>query len=129
MNTKRWRYLLLFGALQACASVVRAPVDSPSEAARHKAALATVVVFNATTSDLTIAFRSASQSNQEIVIGRVGGGEKRSMAPVPAGEPIILIARTSDRSEFRLAAQSLPLDAEWVWQIPTDTRFQKPAAK
>ena len=129
MKTKRWRNLLLLGAVQACASVVHAPVDSPSEAARHKAALATVNVINATTSDLTIAYRSATQSNQEIVIGRVGGGEKKSMAPVPAGEPIILIARTSDRSEFRLAAQSLPLDAEWVWQIPVDTRFQKQTAK
>ena len=102
------------------------PLDSPSEAARHRAALATLVISNQTAEPLTIAFQSATPPLQEITIGRVAVAEYARMAPVPAGEPIILIARRADGSELRLAARSFPPDAEWTWQIPQDATFTKP---
>ena len=111
----------------ACASRGPAvPMDTPSEAARHRAALATVTVSNATTETLTIAFQSATPPLQEVTIGRIATGGRSSMAPVPAGEPIILIARRSDGRELRLAARSFPPDAEWTWEIPQDATFTNP---
>jgi hypothetical protein len=101
-------------------------MDPPSEAARHRAALATVVISNETGEPLTIAFQSATPPLQEVTIGRVAVGTRARMAPVPAGEPIILIARRLDGSEFRLAARSFPPDAEWTWEIPQEATFTRP---
>lgn len=111
--------------LPACASTPSSqpPEETPSDATRHRAALATVVVTNATFTALTIAFRSATPPVQEIVIGRVDAGGRARLAPVPAGEPIILIARRADGSEFALPPKSLPLDVEWIWEIPQDATF------
>ena len=69
----------------------RVPMDSPSEAARHRAALASILVANRTALDLTIAFRSATPPSQLIIIGRVPAGEVGRTAPVPSGEPIVLV--------------------------------------
>src|SRR5512141_486774 len=89
----RWRKagrMIALSVLAGCALVrTPTPVDSPSEAARHKAALATIVVENGTSSELTIAFHSATPPVQQIVIGSVLPGAQARMAPVPAGEPII----------------------------------------
>jgi hypothetical protein len=76
---------------------------------------------------LTIAFRTATPPVQEIVIGRVEAGQRARMAPVPAGEPIIMLARRADGAEHALAARSFPLDAEWTWDIQPDAMFKTPA--
>ena len=131
--TKAYRWhtrctlLLVTCLLTACASGRRdVPIDAPSEAARHRAALATVVIANATEEPLTIAFQSATPPLQEVTIGRAAVGAHARMAPVPAGEPIILIARRIDGSELRLAARSFPPDAEWTWEISLEATFTKP---
>jgi hypothetical protein len=124
------RTILLWCVLSTgCALAKPTAVDTPSEAARHRAALATIVVNNATTARLTIAFRSATLPVQEVEIGNVAAGERAHLAPVAAGEPIILIARRADGTELALAARSFPLDAEWLWEIPRDAKFERPAAK
>lgn len=120
--------LLLVVLLGGCAlshRQVEAP-ETPAEAARHNAALASVVVQNATTSPLTIAFRNATSPVHEVVIGRAAPGEQARQAPVPAGEPIILIARKADGTEYRLDAKTFAIDAEWVWQIPREATFVAP---
>ena len=127
----RWhiRCTLAFGAalLAACAARSPAvPLDPPSEEARHRAALATLVITNATAEPLTIAFQSATPPLQEVTIGRVADGAQARMAPVPAGEPIILIARRNDGSELKLAARTFQPDAEWTWAIAQDATFTRP---
>lgn len=116
--------------LNACSHIKPpSPLEAPAEAARHRAALATIVVLNETTSDLSIAFRTAPAGVQEVVIGTARVGERSRLAPVPAGEPIILIARKNDGSELALKARSFPLDAEWLWEIPRAASFTTPAGK
>jgi hypothetical protein len=99
---------------------------SSAEAARHRAALASVVVVNETSQPLLIAFRTATPPLQEVGIGRVAASNRASMAPIPAGEPIVLVARREDGAEFQMQAQSFSLDAEFVWVIPKDATFQTP---
>ncbi|MGQ0814766.1 MAG: hypothetical protein ACT4O1_09915 [Gemmatimonadota bacterium] len=120
---------LLLGCmmLSACASVrgTSAP-GAPAEAARHRAALALIAVSNGTTTPLTIAYRSATPPIQEVVIGQVAGGQRLRLAPVPAGEPIVLIARREDGAELSLRPRSFRLDAEWTWEIPHNAIFTMP---
>jgi hypothetical protein len=121
---------LLLLLTQACA-LRRAPaeLEIPEEAARHRAALATVIVSNATTSTLSIVFRAAPTLVQEVMIGTVSPGARVRLAPVPAGEPIVLVARKADGTELALEARSFPLDAEWVWEIAREATFKAPGAK
>jgi hypothetical protein len=60
------------------------------------------------------------------VIGRAAGGARTRLAPVPAGEPIVLIARRQDGLELALAPRMFSLDAEWTWEIPNDANFTRP---
>lgn len=101
-------------------------LDAPSEAARHRAALASITVVNQTAMPLAIAFRTATPPVQEVVIGRAVAGARSRMAPVPAGEPIILIARRNDGAEYQTHARSFALDADFVWDIPKSATFSKP---
>jgi hypothetical protein len=48
------------------------------------------------------------------------------VAPVVAGEPIILVARTSDLRTLELPPRTFEIDAEWVWRIPADAQFREP---
>ena len=99
-------------------------LDAPVEAARHRAALAVLAVSNGTASPVTIAFRTAAPPRQEVVIGRVEAGARAKLAPVPAGEPIVLLARRADGAEFQLPARSFSVDEEWTWEIQQDA-FEK----
>jgi hypothetical protein len=119
--------ILACALLTACSVRNSAPDEPPAEAARHRAALALVSVLNETAGPLIIAFRTATAPVQEVVIGRVDAGQRARMAPVPAGEPIVLLARSTDGGEHALAARSFPLDAEWTWDIQPDATFTKPA--
>ena len=121
------RALLICLVLGGCASA-KTPdaLDMAAEAARHRAALAFLTVANETPVQLTIAFRTAAPPIQEVVIGRVAAGARTRLAPVPAGEPIVLIARLQDGAELTLAPRLFPLDAEWTWEIPNDANFTRP---
>ena len=111
----------------ACAARTSNSVpDTPADAARHNAALALIAVSNNTTTPLTIAFRNATQPVQEVVIGRVAAGERARMAPVPAGEPIALVARRADGAEFTMRPRLFTLDVEWTWEILHNTTFVQP---
>jgi hypothetical protein len=104
------------------------PPEAPAaEAGRHRAALASISVANETSLLLEIAFRTAVPPLQEIVIGRVAPGSKVALAPVPAGEPIIMIARRDDGAEYQSKIQSFPLDGTVVWSIPKNATFVMPA--
>jgi hypothetical protein len=92
----------------------------PDDEARHRAALAQLIVVNRTDAQLTIAYRLAPPQAQEVGLGSVAAGSRVRVAPVPAGEPIVLVARKSDGAEFALAPRSYPLDAEWIWEIPAN---------
>jgi hypothetical protein len=102
----------------------RAPVvEAPSEAARHRAALASVAIVNDSPYALAIAVRTAVPPIQETIIGRVAAQARAPMAPVPAGEPVILVARRDDGAEYQAAVQSFPLDGSVEWRIPKDANF------
>jgi hypothetical protein len=45
------------------------------------------------------------------------------MAPVPAGEPLVLIARTADGAELALPPRTLAIDGSWTWLIERSARF------
>lgn len=118
------RFLLVLAAAAACASSgPGAAPEIPAEAARHSAALATIVVSNATSTPLTIAFRSAAPPAKAVIIGRVDPGESQRMAPVPADEPIIMIARRADGTALALAPRIFQLDTEWTWEISRNATF------
>lgn len=107
----------------ACGFGSAAQPGTPSEAARHRAALASVSVINETALALEIAFRTAVPPIQETVIGRVEANTRAAMAPVPAGEPLIMVARRADGAEYQGKVQSFPLDGVVVWSIPRSATF------
>lgn len=118
------RVIVVCVFLGACASANTPGVlDTPVEAARHRAALAMISVSNQTSTTLAIAFRTAVPPLQEVVIGRVEAGQIARLAPVPAGEPIVLIARRADGAALELAPRLFTLDAEWTWEIADSARF------
>ena len=109
--------------LTGCAARTGPEAGTPSDAARHRAALATMSVVNETSLPLEIAFRTAVPPIQETVIGRVAANGRAAMAPVPAGEPLIMVARRSDGAEYQGKVQSFPLDGAVVWSIPKSATF------
>ncbi|MBI4544925.1 MAG: hypothetical protein HY703_07015 [Gemmatimonadetes bacterium] len=124
LHDSRPLVLLLAAALAACASAgAGGPAGSPGEG---RAALARITVENHTEHRLSIAFRPAAPPGAEVVVGVVEPNATATVAPVPAGEPIILLARSREGGELRLAPRSFDLDAYWVWVIPADARFSIP---
>jgi hypothetical protein len=120
--------ILLFSTLFASCGLLKrsASPPVPEDEARHRAALTQLTVFNHTDQRLTIAFRSAAPPTQEVILGAVSAGLRDRVAPIPAGEPIILFARKADGSQLALAARSYPIDAEWTWEIPATSVFRQP---
>jgi hypothetical protein len=116
--------LLALLALGGCARAVDpGPADPAEEAAGRRAALAAVTVDNRTPHRLAIAFRPAASAGGEVVIGRVEPGDSVRLAPVPAGEPLILLARTPDGATLSLPPRTFALDERWTWRIPPDADF------
>lgn len=81
----------------------------------RRAALARVVVENRTDVRLSIGFRYAEPGN-EVGIGDVSAGARAEMAPVPALEPLVFIAR-GPGFQRQLAPRSLEIDQLWTWII------------
>ena len=115
--------IALISTACARAAIVPAEPGTASEAARHRAALATMSVDNQTDLVLEIAFRTAVPPIQETIIGRVSANARAAMAPVPAGEPLIMVARRADGAEYQGKVQSFPLDGAVVWSIPKSATF------
>jgi hypothetical protein len=100
--------------------------DIPDDETRHRAALTVLTIDNRTDQKLTIGFRSTTPPTQEVVLGTVPAGKVEKVAPIPGGEPVILLARRADGREFTLAPRSYPIDAEWTWEIPLTAMFKQP---
>jgi hypothetical protein len=116
--------LLAVTLAAACATARSAPTPgAPGAPSARRAALARLTVENQTGRRLTIAFRPTSPPENEIVVGDVAPGETSTMAPIPAGEPIVLSARSPEGETLQLAPRSFAVDEEWVWVIPRDARF------
>ena len=99
-------------------------MPSGAEPRAFGAALAHIAVVNHTPHRLTIAFRAAAGPGREVAIGSIDAGARRSLAPVPAGEALILIARAVGVGELVLDPRSFTLDQRWVWEIPADAQFR-----
>ncbi len=124
--SRRLALALLIGAATSCGLRARRSPGA-SDDGRSGAALASITVRNDTSHPLVIAFRSASPPRGEIAVGQVAAGAQAAVAPVPADEPIILIARTPDRAELVLPPRTFDIDAHWLWHIPRDARFRDPS--
>jgi hypothetical protein len=121
--------LLCAIASGGCASTnTSAPIDPGREARRHRAALATIIVENRTSLALFIAFRPAIGPGAEVVIGNVAAHATATIAPIPAGEPILLVARVSTGLQLELPPRSFAVDTTWTWVVPVDARFEQRAA-
>lgn len=118
---------LPFLALGACARARGpGPGDPGQEAQRHRAALAFVTVQNGTARRLQIAFRPAVGPGEDVIVGEVGPDSTASLAPVPAGEPIVLSAIDADSSRLALRPRSFDLNERWTWVIPPAADFLAP---
>lgn len=93
---------------------------------RARAALATLHVHNQTTRHLAILYRHAGRGAGEIGIGDVDAGAVEEMAPMPAGEPLILVARTDSGAELVLPPRTFAIDGTWTWRIEAGSRFIPP---
>jgi hypothetical protein len=113
--------------LAACRATTVTPPAPEPEPARARAALATLHVDNATAVRLLVLYRFANRSAPDVGVGHVEPGTLTELAPVPAGEPLILIARTPSATELRLGPRTFEIDGSWTWQIPRGARFVRPS--
>lgn len=106
--------LLLTGVLGSCAGgSARARGGLAGE---RTAALARVVVDNRTDLRLDVAFRYTVAPGGEVGIGSVAPGARTELAPIPAAEPIVLMARAAGFVRV-LEPRSFTVDELWVWVI------------
>jgi hypothetical protein len=115
-------------AISGCFAGSRTTGPTGAEPRAFGAALAHIAVVNHTPYRLTIAFRAAAGPTREVAIGSIDAGARRSLAPVPAGEALILIARAAGVGELVLDPRSFTLDQRWVWEIPADAQFRSATA-
>ena len=110
-------------ALYACAAAVTPPPAEP-DPERARAALATLIVQNETTRNLEILYRTMGSATM-VGIGNVAAGAVTELAPVPAAEPLVLIARTNTGAELVLPPRTFAIDGTWTWLIPRDAHFTR----
>jgi hypothetical protein len=108
--------------LSACAGRPDPPPAEP-EPARARAALATVHVDNRSPQRVAVFYRIAARGDAEVGIGQVAAQGFATLAPVPAGEPLRLIARVASGAELSLPARAFEINGEWTWVIPVDAHF------
>ena len=118
----------LFLALMACAPRVteRSTLDPAAGAPDRRAALARLSVDNRTDHRLVIVIRDAARPAGVVEVGSVEPHQVAELAPIPAGEPIVIAARTPSGAEFRLAPRSFEPDELMFWVIPLDAPFTPP---
>lgn len=105
-----------------CASRSEPPPAEP-EPARARAALATLHVDNRSEQRISVFYRLSARSASEVGIGQVSPEGFATLAPVPAGEPLLLVARTPAGAQLALPARAFEINGEWTWVIPPDARF------
>lgn len=121
--------LLLVLVAGACASSAVSTAERQPEPARTRAALATVTVDNRTTQRLTILYALTTRPNATVIVGRVDSMAVTPMAPIPAGEPLVLTARNTAGFVYVLLPRSFEIDGAWTWIVPADARFTAPPAR
>lgn len=109
-----------------CAQRAGSPRSPDPDPERARAALATVHVANETTYRLAVSYRIAGRTGGQVGIGHVDAGAIAEMAPVPAGEPLILVARTPTGTELTLPPRTFDIDSAWTWRIDRAARFVPP---
>jgi hypothetical protein len=122
------RAVSLIGSLSLVACVHAAERQSPRDpdTTRARAALATLVVDNRSPEPLTVLYRHTGRAPTEVAVGQVRARSISQMAPVPAGEPLVLLARTAAGLELVLPPRSFTIDGLWTWVVPADARFTRP---
>ena len=110
-----------------CSARSNQPPPADPDPQRARAALATLYVQNETTHALVISYQIAGRMPARVSVGPVDPGSTAEMAPVPAGEPLILIARTVAGAEHTLRPRTFAIDSAWTWRIERSTRFTQPA--
>lgn len=95
----------------------------------RSAELATLRVHNGTDSELVIGYRAAARRATEVIVGKVAPDAQVTVAPVPAGEPIALIATRQDGRVLRLGMRTFEPNEEWLWVIPMDASFEPAGAQ
>jgi hypothetical protein len=115
--------LLSLMLVAACSAPPEPSPPRAPEPLRARAALATLNVENATPHRLAVLYRFAVRGDAEVEVGQVPALARAELAPVPAGEPLVLIARTAAGAQLELPARSFDIDGEWTWRIPARARF------
>ena len=115
--------------LAACGATTVTPPAPEPDPARARAALATLHVHNHTGVRLLVLYRFANHTAPDVGIGYIDAGSQAELAPVPAGEPLILIARTPSSTELRLGPRTFEIDGSWTWQIERGARFVRPSGE
>lgn len=106
----------------ACAGLPE-PDAVDAAASGPGAALAQLLVDNQTTLELAIGYRRVTPPRTEIIVGRIGPETQGGTAPIPAGEPIVLVARNPAGAEYSIPIRSFPEGAHWTWVIAADAPF------
>jgi hypothetical protein len=125
---RRLRFTLVLLAVGACYTPPPVTSSRDAEPARARAALATLHIDNRSAERLTVLYRIASRGAAEVVVGQVPARSFLEVAPVPAGEPLVLVARTAAGAELTLDSRAFQIDAEWTWVIAVDAPFQRAQA-
>lgn len=107
----------------ACSPGSPPEMTAVPQPARARAALATVIVDNRSAEQLAIFYRMTTLPAADTRIGRAAPDSIATMAPVPAGEPIILMARTATGAELTLPPRTFDIAVSWVWTIPEKAVF------
>lgn len=116
--------LIAGAALAACAPrAPTLPVPESPEAARHRAALAILMVRNDTAEPLRIGYRPAAAAGGVVMVGRVAARDSARMAPVPAGDPLLLRAVDPRGRILVTPPRTFDVDEVWTWRITTQAVF------
>lgn len=128
---KRSSILLILTAAVAAAcggastEAPAAPAPTPGNV--RAAALARMTIENRTDRRVRIAYRLAGGAASSVTVGTVEPQSELRVAPVPAGEPLLIFAIDEQGARLSLPPRTLEIDEEWRWVIPLDAPFTQPA--
>ncbi|HEX7052256.1 MAG TPA: hypothetical protein VF188_18765 [Longimicrobiales bacterium] len=121
-DARRYFALLCIAAFYACGARADIAQQPAPERGPRAAALARLTVENHTDRDLAIAYRLAV-GGARVVVGHVPAGATARVAPIVAGEPVVLTAHAEDGAALELAPRSFDIGASWTWVIAADAEF------